>query len=93
MYWPGYHEYVCIIIPCSEPTGKITALHFPWVMIAIYATEQSKEYQVTAETKITVNGQRGAFSNLATGMDVAVFTAADPTADPTAAVTIDAKSQ
>jgi hypothetical protein len=48
----------------------------------------AKEYKVTPATKITVNGQPGTLSSLATGMDVTISTASDPTV----AATIDARS-
>jgi hypothetical protein len=77
--------------PAAAPdtSDKITAVHLTSIIINLYATHAAKEYKVTPETKITVNGQAGTISNLATGMDVVVTPAPN---NPTAAATIDAKS-
>jgi hypothetical protein len=56
--------------------------------VNIFSPAASKEYKVTPATTITVNGQPGKLSSLATGMEVSVTTGNDPSA----AVTIDAKS-
>jgi hypothetical protein len=74
--------------PVADTSDRITALHLTSITVTIYATHQSKEYKVAPATKITVNGQPGALSSLATGMDVTVTTAPDGVT----AATIDAKS-
>src|ERR1700730_3942862 len=70
-------------------SDKISAVHLTSITVSVHSPAASKEYKVTPATKITVNGQPGTLSSLATGMDVSVTTAADPTT----AVTIDAKSK
>ena len=74
--------------PVADTSDRITVLHLTSITVTIYATHQSKEYKVLPATKITVNGQPGALSSLATGMDVTVTTAPDGVT----AATIDAKS-
>jgi len=70
-------------------SDKISAVHLTSITVSVHSPAASKEYKVTPATKITVNGHPGTLSSLATGMDVSVTTAADPTT----AVTIDAKSK
>jgi hypothetical protein len=67
---------------------KISAVHLASITVSVHSPPTSKEYKVTPATTITVNGQPKTLKDLATGMDVTVTTAADPTT----AVTIDAKS-
>ena len=69
-------------------SDKISAVHLMSITVSIHSPASSKEYKVTPATTITVNGQPKTLKDLATGMDVTVTTAGDPTA----AVTIDAKS-
>ena len=74
--------------PEVDTSDRITALHLTSVTVTIHATHASKEYKVTPTTKITVNGQPGTLSSLATGMDVTVT----PAGDPTVAAAIEATS-
>jgi hypothetical protein len=69
-------------------TDKISAVHLTSITVSVHSPPTSKQYKVTPATKITVNGQPGTLSSLATGMEVSVTTATDPTT----AETIDAKS-
>jgi hypothetical protein len=69
-------------------SDKISAVHLTSITVSVHSPPTSKEYKVTPATKITVNGQPGTLSSLATGMEVSVTTATDPTT----AATIDAKS-
>ena len=71
-----------------DTSDKITSIHLTSISVTIYSTHAAKEYKVTPATKITVNGQPGTLSTLATGMDVTISTASDPTV----AATIDARS-
>jgi hypothetical protein len=72
----------------ADTSDKITSIHLTSIIVTIYSTHAAKEYKVTPATKITVNGQPGTLSSLATGMDVTISTASDPTV----AATIDARS-
>ncbi len=74
--------------PVADTSDKISAVHLASITVSIHSPASSKEYKVTPATKITANGQPGALSSLATGMDVVVTTAPDGV---TAAI-IDAKS-
>jgi hypothetical protein len=71
-----------------DTSDKVTALHITSITVTLFSTHASKEYKVTPATKVTVNGQPTAFTNLATGMDVTVTT----TPDGVTAVAIDAKT-
>ena len=71
-----------------DTSDKITSLHLTSIIVTIYSTHAAKEYKVTPATKITLNGQPGTLSSLATGMDVTVTT----TPDAVTAVAIDAKT-
>lgn len=70
-----------------DTSDRITALHLTSITVTLFANHQSKEYQVTPATKVTVNGQPSQFSGLATGMDVTVTSA-----DGITAAGIDAKT-
>jgi hypothetical protein len=72
----------------ADTSDKITSIHLTSIIITIYSTHAAKEYKVTPATKISVNGQPGPLSSLATGMDVTVTT----TPDGLTAATIDATS-
>ena len=72
-----------------DTNDRITALHLTSVTVTIAATHQSVEYKVNSATRITVNGQPGALSGLAVGMDVHVTTSPS---DPTTATNVDAKT-
>lgn len=74
--------------PEVSTSDKISAVHLTSITISVHSPPASKEYKVTPATKITVNGESKMLRDLATGMDVSVTTGSDPTA----AVTIDAKS-
>lgn len=74
--------------PAADTSDKISAVHLASITVSIHSPPASKEYKVTPATKITANGQPGALSSLATGMDVVVTTAPDGIT----AATIDAKS-
>jgi len=74
--------------PAVDTSDKITAVHLTSITINPYATHAAKEYKVAPATKITVNGKPAQLNGLATGMDVTVT----PAADPTVAATIDAKT-
>jgi hypothetical protein len=74
--------------PAVSTSDKISAVHLASITVSVHSPASSKEYKVTPATTITVNGQPGKLSSLATGMEVSVTTAADPST----AVTIDAKS-
>lgn len=74
--------------PAADTSDKITSIHLTSIIVAIYSTHAAKEYKVTTATKITVNGQPGTLSTLATGMDVTITT----TPDGLTAATIDARS-
>jgi hypothetical protein len=74
--------------PAADTSDKITSIHLTSISVTIYSTHAAKEYKVTPATKITVNGQPGTLSTLATGMDVTVTT----TPDGLTATTIDARS-
>lgn len=67
---------------------RISAIGLTAITVGVFSPSASKQYKITPATKITVNGKPAAISNLATGMDVTVTTAADPTV----AATIDARS-
>ena len=69
-------------------SDKISAVHLTSITVSVHSPPASKEYKVTPATKITVNGQPGTLSSLATGMEVSVTTAPDGAT----AATIDAKS-
>lgn len=69
-------------------SDKISAVHLTSVTVSVHSPPSSKEYKVTPATTITVNGQPKTLKDLATGMDVSVTAATDPTT----AATIDAKS-
>jgi|ERR1700730_178543 len=69
-------------------SDKISAVHLTSITVSVHSPPSSKEYKVTSATTITVNGQPKTLKDLATGMEVSVTTATDPTT----AVTIDAKS-
>ena len=71
-----------------DTSDKISAVHLASIIVSIHSPPASKEYKVTPATRITVNGQPGTLSSLATGMDVTISTASDPTV----AATIDARS-
>lgn len=72
-----------------DTNDRITALHLASVTVTLSNTQESREYQVTPATKVTINGQLGALNGLAVGMDVKVTTAPN---QPTMAATIDAKT-
>jgi hypothetical protein len=77
----------------KEPTkvdtnDRISAIGLTSITVAVFSPSGSKQYKIVPATKITANGKPATISNLATGMDVTVTTAADPTV----AATIDAKS-
>jgi hypothetical protein len=74
--------------PTVDTSDKISAVHLASIIVSIHSPPASKEYKVTPTTKITVNGQPGTLSSLATGMDVTVTT----TPDGLTATTIDAKT-
>lgn len=63
--------------PEVNTSDKISAVHLASITVSIHSPASSKEYKVTPATKITANGQPGALSSLATGMDVVVTTAPD----------------
>ena len=74
--------------PAADTSDKISAVHLASITVSVHSPPASKEYKVTPATKITANGQPGAISSLATGMDVTVTTAPDGVT----AATIDAKT-
>jgi ABC-type sulfate transport system permease subunit len=74
--------------PVADTSDKISAVHLASITVSVHSPPASKEYKVLPATKITVNGQPGALSGLATGMDVVVTTAPDGVT----AATVDAKS-
>ncbi|MDQ2824604.1 MAG: hypothetical protein M3R29_04070 [Verrucomicrobiota bacterium] len=71
-----------------DTSDKISAVHLASITVSIHSPSASKEYKVTPATKITVNGEPKTLHDLATGMNVSVTLATDPTV----AATIDAKS-
>jgi hypothetical protein len=71
-----------------DTSDKISAVHLASITVSVHSPPASKEYKVLPATKITVNGQPGTLSSLATGMDVVVTTAPDGVT----AATIDAKT-
>ena len=79
--------------PSPRPTAsvdtndRISVVHLSSITVNLAATQKSQEYQVTASTRITINGQPGALNGLAVGMDVKVTTAPN---SPTTAATIEA---
>ena len=73
--------------PQPETSDRITALHLTSITLMLYSTHQGKEYRVTPQTAVSIDGQPSAFSNLATGM---LVTVASP--DGFTAATIDAHS-
>jgi hypothetical protein len=74
--------------PVTDTSDKISAVHLASITVSVHSPPSSKEYKVTPATKITVNGQPGQLSGLATGMAVVVA----PAADGVTATTIDAKT-
>jgi hypothetical protein len=74
--------------PVVDTSDKISAVHLASITVSVHSPPASKEYKVTPATKITVNGQPGQLSGLATGMDVVVALARDGVT----AATIDAKT-
>lgn len=74
--------------PVADTSDKISAVHLASIVVSVHSPPSSKEYKVTPATKITVNGQPGQLSGLATGMAVVVALAPDGVT----AVTIDAKT-
>jgi hypothetical protein len=72
----------------ADTGDKIVAVHLTSIIVSGASTHSSKEYKITAATKITVDGQPAKVSNLTTGMGVTVA----PAADATVAATIDATS-
>ncbi len=61
-----------------DTNDRITVMDLTSITVTISATHVSKHYRVTPATKVTVNGAPGTLSSLATGMDVNVTPAADP---------------
>jgi hypothetical protein len=74
--------------PVIDTSDKISSVHLASITVSVHSPPASKEYKVTPATKITVNGQPGQLSGLATGMDVVVALARDGVT----AATIDAKT-
>jgi hypothetical protein len=74
--------------PVVDTSDKISAVHLASITVSVHSPPASKEYKVTPATKITVNGQPGQLSGLATGMDVVVAVAPDGVTT----ATIDAKT-
>ncbi len=71
-----------------DTNDRISVVHLSSITVHQASNQQSKEYQITPQTKITVNGVEGKLSNLTTGMDVTVTTAPNSSA----AETIEAKT-
>src|SRR3954470_7799536 len=58
-----------------DTNDRISVVHLSSITVHHASTQQSKEYQITPQTKITINGMEGKISGLTTGMDVTVTTA------------------
>ena len=72
-----------------DTNDRISAVHLSSITVNVFSAQKQQEYQVTPQTKITINGAEGKLSGLTTGMDVTVTTAPDK---PTVATTIEAKT-
>jgi hypothetical protein len=86
--WAGTKRSRKKEIPKVDTNDRISAIGLTSITVAVFSPSGSKQYKIMPATKITVNRKPATISNLATGMDVTVTTAADPTV----AATIDAKS-
>ena len=71
-----------------DTNDRISVVHLSSITVHHASSQQSKEYQITPQTKITINGSEGKLSGLTTGMDVTVTTAPNSSA----AETIEAKT-
>src|SRR4051794_7510806 len=66
-----------------DTNDRISVVHLSSITVNHVSTQSSKEYQITPQTKITINGMEGKISGLTTGMDVTVTTAANSSAAET----------
>ena len=71
-----------------DTSDRISAVGLASITVAVFSPSSSKQYRITPETKITVNGKAGTAKDLTTGMNVSVT----PATDPGAAAAIDART-